>query len=74
MNQKLPDKAWAYLILASALGHQDRPVEAWAALEECERRQPGRVNNEFMVSPTQYKNPHDHIHILDGVRKAGWQP
>lgn len=73
-NQASPDHPWAYIILASALGHLDRPAEAWAALQECERRQPGRVNGEFMVRPTQYKNPHDHDHILDGVRKAGWQP
>ena len=73
-NQMAPDDTWAYIVLASALGHLDRPVEAWAALQECERRHPGRVNGEFMVRPTQYKNPHDHDHILDGVRKAGWQP
>jgi len=73
-NRASPDHPWAYIVLASALGHLDRPVEAWAALQECERRHPGRVNGEFMVRPTQYKNPHDHDHILDGVRKAGWQP
>ena len=72
--QRRPDYTWTRMIRASALGHQDRPDEAWAELEECERRQPGRVNHEFMTPPTQYKNPHDHIHILDGLRKAGWQP
>lgn len=65
---------WAYIVLASALGHLGRPAEAWAALQECERMHPGRVNHEFMVRPTQYKNPYDQDHILDGVRKAGWSP
>ena len=73
-NRAIPNHPWAYIVLASALGHLDRPAEAWAALQECERRHPGRVNDEFMVRPTQYKNPHDHDHILDGVRKAGWSP
>lgn len=70
----MPDNTWTYIILASALGHLGRTEEAWMALQECERRQPGRVNFEFTVRPTQYRNPHDHDHILAGVQKAGWQP
>ena len=73
-NRAWPNHPWAYIVLASALGHLDRPAEAWAALQECERLQPGRVNHEFMVRPTQYKNPYDQDHILAGVRKAGWSP
>ena len=60
--------------MASALGHLDRPEEAYAALLECEDLRPGRVNSEFQVRPTQYKDPREQEHILAGVIKAGWQP
>ena len=72
--QIAPRSAWAYIIMASALGHLDRTEEAFAALLKCEDLRPGRVNSEFQVRPTQYKDPHEQDHILAGVLKAGWQP
>jgi len=69
-----PDNSWAYFILGSALGQLDCPTESFAALAECERVHPGRVEAEFLIQPTQYKNPHEQDHILDGVLKAGWRP
>jgi hypothetical protein len=69
-----PDNTWTYIVMASALGHLDRKKDAEMALNDCERRQPGRVGLEFKVRPTQYRNPHIHDHILEGVQKAGWQP
>jgi DNA-binding SARP family transcriptional activator/TolB-like protein len=69
-----PDNSWAYFILGSALGQLDCPSEAIAALAECERVHPGRVEAEFLIQPTQYKNPSEQDHILNGVLKAGWQP
>lgn len=65
---------WAHIIMASALGQLDRPEEAFAALLACEVLRPSRVKSEFLVRPTQYKDPHEQEHILAGVLKAGWQP
>jgi hypothetical protein len=43
-------------------------------LQAGEEIQPGCVNSEFLVRPTQYKDPREQDHILAGVLKAGWQP
>ena len=59
------------MILASSLGHLGRIKEARAALDEGERIEPGRIEKYFQHVP--YQNPADHEHILDGVRKAGWE-
>ena len=72
--QLQPDNALAYLLLGSALGHLDRPVEGHAALQDCENTRRGRVSAEFFIKPTQYANPRDHHHILGGLQKAEWQP
>ena len=61
----------AYCTLASALGHQGRIDEAAAALAECLHLQPGFI--EKHPSLEWYKNPADKDHILDGLRKAGWE-
>ena len=67
------EQPWSYAILASGLGHLGRRAEAERAIEACERLRPGRIAAEFQMPPTQYRNPADHLHILDGLRKAGWQ-
>lgn len=72
--QNEPDTVWPYIVLASALGHLDLQDEAIAALQAGEETQPGCVNSEFLVRPTQYKDPREQDHILAGVLKAGWQP
>jgi DNA-binding SARP family transcriptional activator/Flp pilus assembly protein TadD len=66
------DLAWSYAVLAASLGHLDRPEEAEAALRKCEELHPGRVAKEFELRPTNYLDPADHLHILDGLRKAGF--
>ena len=50
-----------------------RLEEARIALDECERVEPGRVQMEFQLDPIPYQNLADHEHILDGLRKAGWE-
>ena len=64
--------AETYVTLASSLGHLSRLAEARTALDECERIEPGRVQKQFHLDPGSYQNHADHEHILDGLRKAGW--
>ncbi|MGR3290425.1 MAG: CDC27 family protein, partial [Paracoccaceae bacterium] len=72
--QIAPRSALARIIVASALGHLDRPEEAFAVLLACEDLRPGRVNSEFQVRPTQNKDPYVQEHLLAGVQMAGWHP
>ena len=65
--------AETYVTLASSLGHLSRLAEARTALDECERIEPGRVQKQFQLDPGSYQNHADHEHILDGLRKAGWE-
>ena len=63
--------ALAYAILAAGLAYLDRIGEAKAALSECLRLQPRVIaNRRFSVL---YKRSGDAEHILDGLRKAGWE-
>ncbi len=66
----LPGYPNANYILAASLGHLDRQAEARAALDECERVQPGFAAKRREWKP--YSNPADNEHILDGLRKAGF--
>lgn len=72
--QLQPNNSLAYLLLGSALGHLGQPDKGYAALLDCENTHPGRVDAEFLVKPTQYADPREHDHILDGLQKVGWQP
>ena len=58
-----------HYILAIGLAHMDRTKEAQAALDQCERIQPGFVGSRATWRP--YKNSASNEHILDGLRKAG---
>ncbi len=59
----------AHLVLAASLGHLGRRTEARAALDECQRIQPGFV--EKRAGLEVYQNRVNNEHILDGLRKAG---
>jgi len=63
---------FAYLVLASALGHLGRVEEALSGIAECERLEPGRTAFEFEEMPRIHRNLDDAEHILEGLRKAGW--
>ncbi len=67
--QRRADYALAHLVLAAALGHLDRPDAARAALDECERLDPGFARR-WALHPL-YKNPADDLYFLDGLRRAG---
>ncbi|MEE2970879.1 MAG: hypothetical protein VX741_12190, partial [Pseudomonadota bacterium] len=60
----------AHYILAVALGHLDRQSEAQAALAQCEREQPGFVQERTEWRP--YRDEARNDHIFEGLRKAGW--
>ncbi len=61
----------AHYNIAIALAHLGRSAEARAALEECERLQPGFVESRRGWRP--YRDQAQNDHILDGLRKSGWE-
>ena len=58
----------ATYIIAIALAHLGRQAEAQEALEQCEREQPGFVEQRRQWQP--YRDPSKNEHILDGLRIA----
>lgn len=62
-----------YTWLAAALGQLGRIDEAHAALDAAIAASPSYF--EFMTRsrPPYYHRPEDHKHLLEGLRKAGWQ-
>ena len=64
-----PDYPAAHSMRAAVLGHLDRLDEARAALEDCERLQPGFVASRADWSP--YRDPALNAHLHAGVRKTG---
>ena len=66
-----PDYPNAHYILAVSLAQLDRCEEARAALDQCERIEPGFVASRAEWRP--YRDSADNEHFLDGVRKAGWE-
>jgi adenylate cyclase len=61
----------AQYLLAVSLGHLGRCSEARAELEKIEREQPEFIKKRTEWRP--YRNQADNEHILDGLRKAGWE-
>ena len=59
------------LLLAACLGHLDEPDQARAALEKCERLSPGFSSSIDNWMPFKFEK--DSNHLLDGLRKAGWE-
>lgn len=68
ISQRL-DYPHAQYILAIALGHLGRTVEARAAIEACERLHPGFGKKRSEWRP--YRDPADNAHLREGLRKAG---
>lgn len=66
-----PDQARAYLYLAASLGHLGRQEEARAALDDCERVQPGFARK--WTRWREYRNDADNDHFSEGLRCAGLQ-
>jgi adenylate cyclase len=67
-----PDHPRSYLLLAAALGQLGRANEARTALDAAIAASPSYV--KFKTdSRAPYYRPEDYEHMLDGLRKAGWQ-
>ncbi len=67
-----PDTPWTHRWLAAALGQLGRTGEARAALETSIARSP-REFDVYVRNRAPWTRPEDHEHMLDGLRKAGWQ-
>jgi adenylate cyclase len=67
-----PEYALAYRWLAASLGQLGRIAEARKALRQA--RMPSQATFDFFVrSRPPWFRPQDHEHMLEGLRKAGWQ-
>jgi adenylate cyclase len=67
-----PDYPLPYRYLAASLGQLGRLDDARAALQQAMTISPAGF--DFYVRSRQpWFRPEDHEHILDGLRKAGWQ-
>jgi adenylate cyclase len=63
-----PDRG--YTVLAAALGQMGRTAEAREALEKAIEIAPGALT---FVRGAPAIRPEDHTHMLEGLRKAGWE-
>jgi tetratricopeptide (TPR) repeat protein len=61
----------SYRWLAAALGQLGRTVEANEALDKAVAIAPAAF--DMYVQPVPWMRPEDHAHMLEGLRKAGWQ-
>jgi len=70
--RSFPDFPSPYRWLAAALGELGRTAEAKAALEKAITVSPDSFDFQVRTRPPWFR-PEDHAHMLDGLRKAGWQ-
>jgi len=67
-----PDFPLSYRWLAAALGHLGRIKEAKRALEKAIAIGPASFDM-YVRKRVPWMRPEDHAHMLEGLRKAGWQ-
>jgi adenylate cyclase len=67
-----PDHPWAYRWLAAALGQLGRTDEARDALSKAIATAP-EAFYAFLRNRPPWVRPEDYEHMLDGLRKAGWE-
>jgi adenylate cyclase len=67
-----PDHPWAYRHLAAALGQLGRIGEAQEALQKAIATAPKSFDMVVRHRPLWWR-PEDHEHLLEGLRKAGWE-
>jgi adenylate cyclase len=67
-----PDFPHTYRRLAAALGQLGRTAEAKEALEKAIAIAPASFDM-FVRQRVPWLRPEDHAHMLEGLRKAGWQ-
>ena len=66
-----PDYPLTYRWLAAALGQLGRTAEAKEALEKAITIGPAAF--DMYVRGVRWHRPQDHVHMLEGLRKAGWR-
>jgi adenylate cyclase len=67
-----PDFPNTYRWLATALGQTGRTAEAKEALERAIAIAPGSFDM-YVRGRVPWMRPEDHAHMLEGLRKAGWE-
>jgi adenylate cyclase len=67
-----PDHPWAYRWLAAALGPLGMTKEAFGALRKAKETSPDAFDAYLSGRPPWFR-PEDYEHVLEGLRKAGWQ-
>jgi adenylate cyclase len=67
-----PDHPNPYRWLTASLGQLDRGEEAGAALQQAIKVSAAAFNF-YVSSCPPWMRPEDHVHMLDGLRKAGWR-
>jgi adenylate cyclase len=65
-----PDRPGSYFVLVAALGQMGRTAEAREAWEKATSVASGTFDT-FLRRPAL--RPEDHAHIVEGLRKAGWE-
>lgn len=70
--RSFPDFASPYRWLAAALGELGRTAEAKEMLEKAIAVSPASFDFQVRERPLWFR-PEDHAHMLDGLRKAGWE-
>jgi adenylate cyclase len=70
--RSFPDFASPYRWLAAALGELGRSGEAKEVLEKAIAVLPAAFDFQVRERPPWFR-PEDHAHMLDGLRKAGWE-
>jgi adenylate cyclase len=70
--RSFPDFLSPYRWLAAALGELGRTAEAKAALDKAITVSPASFEFQVRNRPPWFR-PEEHAHMLDGLRKAGWQ-
>ena len=69
---RYPDHPTAYIWLAAGLGQLGRPDEAHEALKKATEVSPRSFEMSTRITHP-WRRPGDHAHMMDGLRKAGWQ-
>jgi adenylate cyclase len=69
--RSFPDFPMIYRWPAAALGQLGRTTEAKEALEKAVSRAPGAFDM-YVRKRAPWFRPEDHAHLVEGLRKAGW--
>jgi adenylate cyclase len=70
--RSFPDFPSPYRWLAAALGELGRTTEAKEALEKAITVSPASFDFQVRTRPPWFR-PEEHAHMLEGLRKAGWE-